>query len=1040
MFKSLEFRCVGPHRGGRVVAVAGHPTERATFYFGACAGGVWKTTSGGALWENISDGYFKTSAIGAIAVSDSEPNVIYVGTGETAIRSNVSHGDGVYKSTDGGVTWANVGLAETRAIGDIAIHPTNPDIVYVAALGHVWGKNPERGVYRSTDGGKNWELVLHKSDRAGSADISMDPNNPRIIYASIWQAQRYPHMLDSGGEDCGIWKTTDGGDTWTEITRNPGLPTGVLGKIGVAVSPARANRVWALVEAEDGALFRSDDGGATWQRLCDDAALRRRPWYYMHIHGDPTDPDTVWVLNLGFHKSIDGGKTFEVIPTPHGDNHGLWIDPSDHDRMIEGNDGGACVSYDGGRSWSTILNQPTAQFYHVTTDNRTPYMIYGSQQDNWAMRLPMIDFEGAISWKNYTEPGGGESGHIAVSPKPPHKVFGGGIGTGLGHGRLICWNPETGQKRNVTVWPEMHGFGAGAIEHKYRFQWTFPVEFSPHDPDVLYTTSNVVHRSTDEGDSWEVISPDLTRNDPDKIQSSGGAITADNSGAEIYCTIFAFRESPHEKGVFWAGSDDGLVHISRDGGTSWTNITPTQLGEWGQIMIIEPSPHDPATCYIAATRYKHDDNRPFLFKTTNYGESWSLITNGIPDDEFTRTIREDPVRKGLLFTGTETGIWVSFDDGGNWVRLESNLPVTPIHDFVIKDADLVVATHGRSFWILDDITPLRQMQDDLASQPVHLFQPRDTTRWRVHRRAFSRTPGITNYMMTGPVTVAYNLVDTPMGTKTEQFLDAGKNPPDGVVIHYWFDAKPEGEVSLAILDADGAEVRRFSSIGEDTPRVPAEAGMNRFIWDMRYPTATRLMEGGKPDIFASFMDDMIAPRALPGAYQVRLTIGEESWTQPFNLVMDPRIGTTQEQLAEQFNLKIAIRDQISALHESVNRIRRVRTQVAAWEERAKTAENNDVAEAAAALKEKLAAIEDRMVVVDGSKPKPGPSRLKEKLAGLSGMIDESDDPPTQGAGEVFNLLGERVDVERINLERVIGDDLQAFNDLVNRSGLAPVAP
>ncbi|MBX6341929.1 MAG: glycosyl hydrolase, partial [Thermomicrobiaceae bacterium] len=530
-------------------------------------------------WENISDGYFGTAAVGAIAVSESDPNVIYVGTGEATIRSNVSHGDGVYKSTDGGRTWTNVGLRDTRHIGDIAIHPENPDIVYVAALGHAWGRNEERGVYRTTDGGRTWERVLYKSDRAGSPDVALDPSNPRVIFASIWQAQRYPYALHSGGEDSGLWRSFDGGDTWEEITRKPGLPTGILGKIGVAVSPARPGRVWALVEAEDGALFRSDDYGETWQRVCDSPDLRRRPWYYMHVVADPQDPDTVWVLNLQCWKSVDGGKTFESIPTPHGDNHALWIDPRDPQRMIEGNDGGACVSFDGGRSWSTLLNQPTAQFYHVTTDDQVPYHVYGSQQDNWAMRLPSIDFEGAISWKDYVEPGGGESGYIAISPKPPHRVFGGGIGTGLGHGRLIAWNPETGQKRNVTVWPEFHGSGAGAILHRYRFQWTFPIAFSPHDPNVLYVCSNHVHRSTDEGNSWEVISPDLTRNDPSTLQASGGPITADNSGAEIYGTIFAFAESPLTPGLLWAGSDDGLVHLSRDGGASWHNVTPPDLPE-----------------------------------------------------------------------------------------------------------------------------------------------------------------------------------------------------------------------------------------------------------------------------------------------------------------------------------------------------------------------------------------------------------------------------------------------------------------------------
>ncbi len=601
------------------MAVAGHPTEPAVFYFGASAGGVWKTTSGGALWENISDGYFTTAAIGAIAIAPSAPNVLYVGTGEATIRGNVSHGDGVYKSIDGGHSWRNVGLRDSRHIGDIIVHPQNPDIVYVAALGHAWGPSEERGVYRSTNGGESWQKVLFKSRRAGAVDLAMDPHNPDVLFASIWQAQRFPHALESGGEDSGLWKSTDGGSTWTDVSRAKGLPTGMYGKIGVAVSPARSGRVWALMEAageegkDGGGLFRSDDWGETWENVSPNQELRRRPWYYMHVYADPRDAETVWVLNLSCWKSTDGGKTFFTVPTPHGDNHGLWIDPHNSNRIIESNDGGACVTYDGGRTWSSILNQPTAQFYHVVADDHVPYYVYGSQQDNWAMRLPSIDFEGAISWKDYTEPGGGESGYIAISPKPPHRVFGGGIGTGSGHGRLLSWNPETGQKRNVTVWPEVLSAsvaGVGAEMLKYRFQWTFPVEFSKHDPDALYICSNFVHRSRDEGTSWETISPDLTRNDPSRLGSSGGPITADNSGAEIYCTIFAFAESPHEQGVFWAGSDDGLIHISRDGGASWQNITPHDLPEWSLVSVIEPSPHDPATAYVAATATRRISTRP----------------------------------------------------------------------------------------------------------------------------------------------------------------------------------------------------------------------------------------------------------------------------------------------------------------------------------------------------------------------------------------------------------------------------------------------
>jgi photosystem II stability/assembly factor-like uncharacterized protein len=1057
LFGSLEWRCIGPHRGGRVVAVAGHPFEPGTFYFGACAGGVWKTTNAGSHWRNVSDGFFKTSAVGALAVADADPNVIYAGMGEACIRSNVSHGDGVYRSADGGRTWRNVGLVPTRHISRIQVHPLDADVVYVAALGHAWGSNPERGVYRSGDGGGSWDRVLHTSDRAGAADISLDPSNPRVLYAALWEAQRYPHAMTSGGPGSGIWRSLDGAETWTDLTRSRGLPRGTLGRVGVAASPARAGRVWALVEAEDGALFRSDDYGETWERLSDNPELRRRPWYYMHVFADPRNADTVWVLNLNAWKSVDAGNTFAAIPTPHGDNHALWIDPRTPDRMIEGNDGGACVTFDGGRSWSSVLNQATAQFYHVTTDEQVPYHVYGSQQDNWAMRLPSISFEGAISWRDYVEPGGGESGYIAVDPRAPHLVYGGGIGTGYGHGRLIAWHPQTGQKRNITVWPEVHGMGAGAEALKYRFQWTFPVEISSHDAATLYVCSNVVHRSTNGGVSWQVISPDLTRNDPSKLGASGGPITADNSGAEIYCTIFAFRESPHERGVLWAGSDDGLVHLSRDGGQSWDNVTPPELPEWAMVSVCEPSPHEPATAYLAATCYKSDDLRPYLFRTTDYGQTWTAITHGIPDDEFTRVIREDPNRRGLLYCGTETGIYVSFDDGGAWQCLQTNLPVTPIYDLVVKDTDLVVATHGRSFWILDDLTPLYQHPDDLSR--AHLFAPRQTVRFRLYGRSGEKkAPGYLHYKTTGPVTVAF----TPGEGKNEDFADAGKNPPEGVIIHYWLpEAAP---VSLSILDADGREVRSFSSsplpLGEgqgegapgalqqataeeevsvetvpEPPKLPAQSGMNRFVWDYRYAGPTALEDRPSPDVRAAQLEAAVPPRAIPGTYQARLIAGGETFGQQLVILPDPRLSVSQDDLRAQLKLKLALRDRLSELHEALNRITRVRRQLEEWERRANSSQ---VSDATRTLKDELAAIERELMNLDAQKPRPGPSRLKEKLSILSSMIDESDHSPTQGAHEVYALLREQLDEQRQRLARLLDERLPAFSELLQSLGVPPI--
>jgi photosystem II stability/assembly factor-like uncharacterized protein len=671
---SLEWRCIGPHRGGRVVAVAGCPADPMTFYFGACAGGVWKTTDGGLTWLCVTDGQLTTAAVGAVAVAPSDPNVVYAGTGEACIRNDVSHGDGVYRSADAGKTWTNVGLRDSRHIGRIVVHPRDANLVYVAAFGHAWGPNEQRGIFRSKDGGRNWEHVLFKSERAGSHDIAIDPSNPRALYAPIWQAQRYPHALISGGEECGLWRSLDGGDTWADISRSPGLPRGMLGKIGVAVSPEPVGgrgwgRVWALVEAEDGALFRSDDGGSSWERASEFSGLRTRPWYYMHVTADPRDPDTVYVQNYRLWKSIDAGRTFLQAPTPHGDDHALWIDPANPRRMIEGNDGGACVSFNGGQSWSSIYNQPTAQLYHVTTDSGFPYRVYASQQDNTAISIPSCSPLGAITERDWIKPGGGESGYIAIKhDDPDYVVASGPVGRRVTNDVMLLHDRKTLQDWQNTVWPELHGWGVGAGALKYRFNWTFPIHFSRHDPDVLWAASQHLHRSIDKGASWEVLSKDLTRNDRSKLGSSGGPITRDNTGAEVYCTIFALAESPQRRNLLWCGTDDGLVHRSDDGGRTWTNITPDgkrgkiagargdALPEWALISIVEASPHDADTIYVAATRYKHDDTRPYLYKTADRGKTWRKITGGILEDEFTRTIREDPSRKGLLYCGTETGI------------------------------------------------------------------------------------------------------------------------------------------------------------------------------------------------------------------------------------------------------------------------------------------------------------------------------------------------------------------------------------------------
>ncbi|HEX8709534.1 MAG TPA: hypothetical protein VF723_14915, partial [Pyrinomonadaceae bacterium] len=764
-FKSLQWRSIGPYRGGRVTAVTGVASQPFVYYLGATGGGVWKTVDGGVNWLPISDGFFGTGSVGAIGVCDSDPNVIYVGMGESPVRGNVSHGDGVYKSTDAGKTWKRVGLEDTRQIGRVRVHPRNPDIVYVAALGHIFGANEQRGVFRSKDGGKTWERVLYRSEKAGAIDLTFDPTNPNILYAGFWEVRRAPWTLESGGAGGGIFKSTDGGDSWTELTRNEGLPKGIIGKLGLTVSPANPDRLWAIIEAEDGGVFRSDNAGKTWTRVNDERKLRQRAWYYTRIYADPQNAESVYVLNTGFYRSNDGGKTFNAISVPHGDNHDLWIAPNDPQRMIESNDGGANVSVNGGKTW-TDEDQPTAQFYRVALDNDFPYHIYGAQQDNSTVRIASRTNDAGIGLRDWYDVGGGESGWIAPYPKDSNIVFAGSYG-----GLVTRYDHHTGQLRDVSPWPE-NPMGQGAGELKYRFQWNFPLLFSPHDPETLYAAGNVLFKSTTQGQSWEVISPDLTRNDKSKLGSSGGPITKDNTSIEYYCTIFTVMESPVRKGVIWTGSDDGLVQVTRDGGKSWENVTPQGMPEWIQINSLDASPFDPATAYVAATMYKSDDFRPYLYKTSDYGKSWKKITSGIPDTAFTRVIREDPNRRGLLYAGTETGIYVSFNDGESWQPLQLNLPVVPITDLIVHrgQKDLIAATQGRAFWILDDLTVLHQLADAASAADAFLFKPEETYRWQ----------GGGNSPLPPTSTL-------------------GRNPANGAVIHYYLKGKPQGQITLEFL-------------------------------------------------------------------------------------------------------------------------------------------------------------------------------------------------------------------------------------------------
>jgi photosystem II stability/assembly factor-like uncharacterized protein len=1042
----LEWRCIGPTRGGRVVAVAGDEHDPNVFYFGACAGGVWKTTSGGAYWTCVTDGFFNTASIGALAVASSDPNIIYAGTGETTIRIDVSHGDGVYKSTDAGRTWQHVGLSDTRHIGKVRIHPTNPDIVYVAALGHAFGPNTERGVFKSADGGATWRKVLYRGEKAGAVDLSIDLQNPRILYASIWEAYRSFSQISSGGPDSGLWQSTDGGETWVDLTDRPGMPKGTKGKIAVVASPARAGRVWALIEHRtEGGLYRSDDAGATWERVCDNQNLVSRAWYYIHLTADPVDPETVYVNNLSLWRSNDGGRTFSEMATPHGDNHDLWIDPRNNQRMIQGNDGGACVSYTGGTVWSSVYNQPTAQFYHLATDNRTPYTVYGTQQDNSSIAVPSRSRNIGILWNDCYIAGTGESGYIAVRPDDPDIVYVGAIGSSPGGGNCLQrYDNRTKQIRLITTWPEpMSGYGA--IDHKYRFNWTYPIVISPHDPDTIYIGGNLVFKTTDEGQSWQPISPDLSRADPATLQPTGGPVNRDSIGAEVYATVFSLVESPHEPGVLWAGSDDGLMHITKDGGAHWTPITPANMPEWSMISCIELSPFDAGTAYVAATRYKLDDYHPYLYKTTDYGQSWTRIDTGIPGHDFTRVIRADPVRKGLLYAGTETGIYISADDGASWNRFQLNLPVAPIHEILIKDDDLIAGTHGRSIWILDDLTLLRQAIDQPAGKDAQLFAPRPSIRHMPGVDWTDNTPGV-NYMgTTGGLFLNAKNAD---GEMQRTMLDAGANPPKGAIIGYYLPEKPAEPITLSISDAQGNLIRSFTSKPEPKPladgekpkedkepKVPAKAGYNRFEWDMRYAPATKI-EGKDPPA------EMVVegPIVVPGSYVATLKVGDTTLTAAFAIVQMPGTPATQADLQAQFDLAHAIFRKVDATIVAINRMRDLRQQLDGW---AKRAPDTPVAETATGLKKRVLEIEKTLLVPDlragWADNFNNGVRLLEKINSLISVVELGDYRPTDASAEAFAHLSGKIDEQLDHFDTLLAEELPQLNAAIASAGFGAVA-
>jgi len=1003
-YGALEYRLLGPFRGGRSAAVTGVPNQPNLYYFGSTGGGIWKTTTGGRQWENISDGYFGGS-IGAIAVSKSDPNVIYVGGGEKTVRGNVSSGYGVWKSEDAGKTWMASGLPKSRHIPRIAIHPTNHNIVYAGVLGNIYKPTQERGVYKSTDGGKTWKKTLFSNEHAGVVDLIIDPTNPRILYASTWRVQRTPYSLSSGGEGSALWKSTDSGETWTEISTKKGFPEGVLGIIGVTVSPVNNQRIWAIVENKDkGGLYRSEDGGETWVQVNSERKLRQRAWYYTRVYADTEDVNTVYVLNVRYHKSTDGGKTFGTYNAPHGDHHDLWIAPENPHRMIIGDDGGAQVTYDGGETWSTYRNQPTSQFYRVTTDNAFPYRIYVAQQDNSTIRIPHRTDGFSISEDDWESTAGGESAHIAVDPEDNDIVYGGSY-----DGFLTRVNHKTGTVRAINVWPD-NPMGHGAEGMKYRFQWNFPIIFSKHNPNRLYTFSQHVHVTENEGQSWEIISPDLTRNDPEKLKSSGGPITQDNTSVEYYCTIFAAQESPVKEGVLWVGSDDGLIHVTQDGGKTWDNVTPKGMPEWMMINSIEPSAFDAGTCYVAGTKYKTGDFAPYLYKTTDYGKTWKKITNGINQEHFTRVLREDPKRKGLLYAGTETGMYISFNDGNDWKPFQLNLPIVPITDVTIKDNNLIVATQGRSLWILDDLTPIHQLYNADLSKNI-LFKPKDTYRMRGGSRKGSKT--------------------------------TGTNHPNGVITYFNLkDLKDGDKVSLTYFDTKGDTIKTFSN-NDKKNKLTVKKGANQFVWNMTYDGAERLK--GMILWWAS----LDGPRAIPGQYKVTLSVEPKSddsdtskaveMSQPFTILADPRAESTLADMQKQFEFIKSVNKTMDEAHKSIKKIRKINAQLGAFQKQYKGDDNvKDLVEKAKALEEQLSDIEKALYQTknrSGQDPLNFPIRLTNKLGHLNSLVRMGDFAPTAQDIAVKNELTGKIEKQLATFNTILNDEVKAFNAAFNTKQL-----
>ena len=1002
LFSKIKYRSIGPYRGGRSGAVTGSYKNKMNFYFGSTGGGVFKTTDGGSNWKNISDKYFG-GTIGSVSVAPSDESVIYVGEGESTMRGNVAEGlGGIWRSDDGGRTWKNLGLKEGRHITRIIIHPKDPNTVWVGVMGHLFGPNEERGVYKTTDGGKTWKKTLYANVQTGCSDLIMEPGNPSVFYAGMWRVIRTPYSMESGGEGSGMYKSIDGGETWKNITANKGLPKGVWGIVGMAVAPSNTDKVFALVENTAGGLFVSNDAGETWTLSCGDNDIRQRAWYYSKVYVDPKNENLVYCPNVEFMRSRDGGKTFASVSTPHGDHHDLWIDPEDGNRMIVADDGGAQISYDGANNWSSLSNQPTAQIYRVSTDNAFPYHILGAQQDNSTIRIKSRTTGAGITDKDWETTAGAESGYVIADPLNPDVVYGGNYG-----GYLSRLDHKTGENRAINVWPD-NPMGAGADVLKYRFQWNFPFFFSPHDPKRLYAGGNHLFVTENQGQSWETISPDLTTNDKSKQVSSGGPITKDNTSVEYYCTIFTGTESALEKDLLWIGSDDGLLNMSKDGGKNWENVTPTAAGKWMMWNCIETDPFKKGTAYVVGTKYKLDDFTPYIFKTEDYGKTWQTITNGIDNMHFSRALRADHKRPGLLYAGTEYGMYISYDYGANWKKFQLNMPMVPITDMTIKENDLIVATQGRAFWVLDDLSLLQQKSENNFNEKLHVFAVNDAYRTEGGgRRQRANNIGLQNM---------------------------GENPLSGVVFNYFLKgATDSSAVSVSFYDKQNKLIKTFGKKAKDpTDKLEFSDGLNQFVWDMNYPA------GEKSEGMILWNGGVGTVKAAPGKYTATFKFEKDSATISFTIKANPNYAMTEADYDAQVAFLLDISNKFGDVQKGVKKIRSVKTQITDFIAKQDTAGMKDLKQLADSIAKQLTTIEEALYQTKSKSFQDVlnfPIRLNDKLAGLYGVAASGQNPPSKQARETLADLGGQADIQLSKLKKIMDNEVVAFNQLINKKQL-----